>query len=133
MKKFLVWLGAVFCFFAMCLLPLSGCKKEEKIAPYVIVATAEEDGKTLEEVMTARKNKGEGKPFTFENGMLVKLDGRKNGNRHYWMLFTSDAQSSNCMWGTYRLGDQTLGSATVGATELIVKVGETYLWSYEKF
>ncbi len=113
------------------------CKKEEKtVQPVVIdlqgVTVAENT--TLLDVMEEKKAAGE---FTYElvGGMITSINGVENSTleKFAWMLYTSDAELSNTAWGTYVYEEKTLGSATYGAGDLLVKTGEIYVWVYQNY
>lgn len=71
--------------------------------------------------------------FTVENGMITKINGTKNGNSSYWMLYTNDEDSSNTAWGTYEYNGEIFGSSILGAETLLIKSGCTYIWVYQTF
>lgn len=73
--------------------------------------------------------------FTVSGGMVTKINGKANtlNFSSCWMLYTDDAEASNTDWGTYDYNGKTLGSATLGAEDLVVKDGCTYAWVYTTF
>ena len=73
--------------------------------------------------------------FLIENGMVVSINGIKNPAdwSYCWMLYTDDEEMSNTAWGEIEYKDKVYGSAVLGADELIVKNGKTYLWVYQGF
>ena len=48
-----------------------------------------------------------------------------------WMLYTSDAEFSSTEFGTVEYDGKTYGQASLGASGLVVKAGEYYIWSYD--
>ena len=136
MKKFLsVFLAlltiasvSVFC----------SCKqKEENVLPLVLTVGKEEDveGKTLKEYMEEKNVE-----FSISNGLVTEIYEVKNTASSYWMLYTDDRLNANEAWGVYELkskknidGEYKYLSASLGAEELIVKQGYTYIWVYQSF
>ncbi len=105
----------------------------ELLAAVVSVKNANlEKGTTLADVMEELKDERTF-TYTFSQGMLTELNGKKNGEGYYWMLYTSDDERANTAWGTYLYEGQALGSATVGAESLPAKDGEVYVWAYQSF
>ena len=70
--------------------------------------------------------------FTVENGMVTSINGIKQTDNTYWMLYTDDEEFSNTVWET-SYQEKTYASATKGVSELIVKDGKTYIWVFTKF
>ncbi len=73
--------------------------------------------------------------FTVSGGMVTSINGQSNtfNFSSCWMLYTDDAEASNTDWGTYVHNGKTLGSAILGAEDLVVKDGCTYAWVYTTF
>ncbi len=90
------------------------------------------EGKTLSEFMEVLSDDNK---LTFEigNGMVTSINGKANANNSYWMLYTDDVENSNSAWGTVEHEGKTYSSAALGATELVVKDGATYVWVYQSF
>ena len=88
----------------------------------------------LTDVMDRAKLSGE---LTFESsaGFITSINGVENTADFSacWMLYTSDAEMANSEWGTITVGEQTLGSAIVGAEALEVLEGALYVWEYVTF
>lgn len=109
-------------------------KSADGVEPLAIIADDESAGKTLLEVMSEKEENG---AFSYKTkeGMIVEINGVENDLDYNpcWMLYTSDEENSNTMWGEYEYNGETLGSASVGAESLIVKSGETYVWVYQEF
>ena len=64
---------------------------------------------------------------------ITEINGVKAGVSEAWMLYTTDAANSNSEWGSYEYDGKTLGSATLGVSNLIIKNGETYVWVLQKY
>ncbi len=110
---------------------LVACNKE--VEPVVITVSETVTAETtLLDVMNERKTDGD-LQFEMKNGMITSLNGTANTTNSYWMLYTSDAANANAEWGTYEYNGETLGSAVLGAGELVVTQGETYVWVYQTF
>ncbi len=100
-------------------------------AAVISIKNAElEKGTTLVDVMETLKDERTF-VYTFSQGMLTELNGKKNGDGYYWMLYTSDSERANTAWGSYEYKGQALGSATVGAESLPAKDGKVYVWAYQ--
>lgn len=110
---------------------LVACDKE--VQPVVITVSEPVTVETtLLDIMNERKTEGE-LQFEITNGMITSLNGTANTTNSYWMLYTSDASNANAEWGTYEYNGETLGSAVLGASALVVAQGETYVWVYQTF
>ena len=94
----------------------------------VVTATNAADNVTLDAHMI-----DSGVDFKVTNGMVTEINGKANTTNSFWMLYTSDTENSNTAWGSYEHEGKTLGSAALGATELVVKNGCVYVWVYETF
>lgn len=119
----------------------------QKLA-YQVFAT-QEDGKTVRVEITILSLDREYKlseimqraheehKLTYESsaGMVTSINGTANTAdfSYCWMLYTTDAEMANSSWGTITIGDQTLGSAIVGAEALEVLENEMYVWEYTAF
>ena len=88
---------------------------------------------TLSDYMNSIKGGNEISAFIIENGMLTSINGKKSQGSLYWMLYTSDAEYSNTAWGSVTVDGVTYYSATLGAEELPVKGGCTYVWYAQQF
>lgn len=130
MKNLRKFLFSVLLAFVATFLPSCGEKKEVK--PVAIVCESAEEGDTLLTLMDKLVEDGSLK-YEMSDGMILSINGTANGTNSYWMLYTSDEENSNADWGTYRYEGQTLGSATLGASELPVAAGEVYVWVYQSF
>ena len=88
-----------------------------------------------EDLTLASYMDGLGDIFLIENGMVVSINGIKNAAdwSQCWMLYTDDEEMSNTAWGEIEYKDKVYGSAVLGADELIVKNGKTYIWVYQGF
>ena len=136
MKKILtvaLALALVLCVFA-------GCEKKETVlkdTDEFIVLSPEDSfaGKSLEEFMASVK--AEGKLDYSINGqkMITSINGIENAADYSscWMLYTDDAENSNTAWGVITYKDKAYGSATLGASDLVIAKGCVYIWVYTTF
>lgn len=135
-RKWLAFFSALFVFvLAFCFV---GCGENEEpksgnepVEPVVITAgDMVVNGATLLDIMEA-----EGLSFELSDGMVVSINGVANDADYdpCWMLYTSDEENSSTAWGSYEYEGQTLGSASYGAGELLVKPNEVYVWVYQSF
>ncbi len=132
---------ALICFFCMACLLLSfvGCGKEEpkipnESEPCVVIKAETSDitpATTLKLYMDSMVASGK-LAYTMESGMVTSVNGIKAEAGIYWMLYTDDAEYAVNAWGTLEYEGVVYGSASVGATELIVKQGATYIWCLQK-
>lgn len=90
------------------------------------------DGMTVKDYMDKLAS-DEKVSFAISDGMVTKINDKSNTFNSYWMLYTDDAEMSNEDWGTYGYNGKTLGSAMLGAEDLVVKDGCTYAWVYTTF
>lgn len=120
---FLLLLTVVFS--AVCLF---SCKEKDAKPVVITVEEPVATGTTLVEYMDLQ-----GIDYKISNGMVTELDGTKNSTKSFWMLYTTDETNANTAWGTYEYNGATLGSAVLGAGELLVAQGETYVWVYQTF
>ncbi|MBQ9713792.1 MAG: DUF4430 domain-containing protein [Clostridia bacterium] len=140
MKKFwtllcVMLISVCFCF--------AGCKKEGEANATVLSATDTRiviriDKTIGDAVLMDAMEELEEKDklsFTVSEGMITSLNGVENAADYSacWMLYTSDGEMANSAWGTLEYEGQTLGSAMVGAEDLIVSEGELYIWLYQTF
>lgn len=109
-------------------------KSADGVESLVIEADDGAAGKTLLALMSEKEENGEFS-YKVKEGMIVEINGVENDLDYNpcWMLYTSDEENSNTMWGEYEYNGETLGSASVGAESLIVKAGEVYVWVYQEF
>ena len=88
----------------------------------------------LADVMEDAKVCGE-LSYESSNGMITSINGVKNmaDFSACWMLYTSDKELADNAWGTITIGEETIGSAMVGAESLPVLEGAIYVWEYTSF
>ncbi len=104
----------------------------ELLAAVISIKNAKlEEGTTLADVMEALKDERTF-TYTFSQGMLTEINGKRSENGYYWMLYTDDGEMANTAWGGYEYNGRTLGSAASGAELLTVKDGKTYVWAYQR-
>jgi hypothetical protein len=152
MKRFWKVLSAVifsllFCLSTLCACGGSGGETTASIVfsdkdganTIVVIQVDETDGKAnVFNAMEYLKAQGElsyvaqdgayGAFITEINGKGAAQTGANSG--YSWMLYTSDKDYANPDMGTVEYGGNTYGSATVGASSVIVKAGEYYIWYY---
>ncbi len=68
--------------------------------------------------------------YSFSQGMLTEINGKKNTFSSCWMLYTNDTNMSTTEW-TYTYKGQVLGSAILGAESLRVINDAIYVWAYQ--
>lgn len=129
-KRFLVWFVTILSVFVFCM-AFSACD-EGKAEDVVITVENATDGQTLLSYMESLQEDGK-ITFTVQDGMMVKINGTSNKMNAYWMLYTTDMGNADTSWGTYIYNGKTLGSAIYGAESLVIKNGETYVWTYQTF
>ena len=131
MKRKVSVLFVVLIFFMTLCLGVVACQKGE-VQDVVIMVENATQGQTLLSYMQELQEENK-ISFVLQNGMVTKINGTSNAVSSYWMLYTTDVENANTAWGTYEYNGQTLGSAISGAETLIVKNGETYVWTYQTF
>lgn len=87
---------------------------------------------TLLDYMNALSDDGE-LTFTISDGMITSVNGKENSMNSYWMIYTDDAENGNESWGTITYKEKVYLSATLGAGELKIKSGCTYILAYQSF
>ena len=101
---------------------------------YVVINVVDDvaEGTTLYEYMLTLKSSLR---FTHSNGMITSINGIENAEdwSECWMIYTTDEENSNTMWGSAVYGGKTYGSAIYGAETLVIKKGESYIWLYQSF
>lgn len=130
MKKLSMFFALLLCMVTLCFAGV-GCQKGEAEDVVITVENASQN-QTLLSYMQTLQDSGE-LSFTINDGFITKINGTANTVSSFWMLYTTDAEHSNTSWGTYEYNGETLGSADLGADELIVKNGEIYVWTYQTF
>ena len=122
MKKLMKFTGLLLAFIVLvtsltaCTKPDGDGGKNENVVAITVTNVA--DNVTLEAYMNDSDVN-----FKVSNGMVTEINGKANTTNSFWMLYTSDAENSNTAWGSYEHEGVTLGSAAVGAIELVVKNG----------
>ena len=106
---------------------------------YIVITASNEQMQinsdtTLVDYMNSLKEDGE-LSFEIKNGMVNSVNGIENPLDYSscWMLYTSDTENSNSVWGTIEYKGNTYGSAVLGAESLIIKDGYLYIWVYQTF
>ncbi len=137
MKKIITKICALILIFAT-LACIFACGESKNITidgDYVLIVAESkkfEQGDTLKDYMDKLKEEGQ---FDFEmsNGMIMYMNGKSGGTNQYWMLYTDDADNSNEAWGTCEYDGKIFKSATLGAENLAIKDGCTYIWYLQTF
>ena len=133
----------------LCLFGFTACKKEagetkalvlESVTETMVVmkiVEAEENATALS-ALTKLKEQGEIE-FTYTESTygayITSINGKaeqSSGTSGYsWMLYTSDTEKSSTEFGSVEYKGKTYGQASEGASTLVVKEGEYYVWAYE--
>lgn len=89
---------------------------------------------TLAEYLDALAEKSDFE-YVMQSGMVISINGLEQDaeNGKYWMLYTSDEEKSNSAWGMAEHEGKRYGSATEGASTLVIKTDEVYIWCYQGF
>lgn len=133
LSKILALILALACLFAF-----TACGKNQVTIDgdsVIITADSKEydlEGKMLIDYMEALKEDGK-LVFEMSGTMVVSIDGKANTSNSFWMLYCDDEENSNATWGTVEYNGKTFASAAFGATELPLKDGVTYIWTYQTF
>ena len=125
------------------MLSLLGCGENNLVIKetdtYIVITASNEQMQinsdtTLVDYMNSLKEDGE-LSFEIKNGMVNSVNGIENPLDYSscWMLYTSDTENSNSVWGTIEYKGNTYGSAVLGAESLIIKDGYLYIWVYQTF
>ena len=152
MKRKLSTIFTLFLTVIMSVCCLFACKEEadpkaqtksvdlEKVTETLIVMKVNEaeEGATALSALTKLKEEGK---IEFEvqeseyGAYIISINGKaeeSSGNSgHSWMLYTSDEEFSTTDYGTVEYNGETYGQAALGASSLVVKSGEYYIWSYD--
>ena len=131
MKKFFGF-GMAVLLLLTAMFVLSACAPQAE----TVVITAEEvaEGTTLLQYMEQMQKEKKISFRTEESSgmvMITAINGIGNAGNSYWMLYTDDAENSDETWGTIEVEGKKYASAKVGAGELVLKKGCTYVWKYE--
>ena len=129
-------LVATICFFAISCVKPTVVKSDEN----TVAITADSKYFAIAEDTTLidymNKLKADGLlDFTIADGMITAIGGKQNPAdfSSCWMLYTSDSELSNSAWGILEVDGEVYASAICGATDLIIKEGEVYLWAFVTF
>ncbi len=122
----------------------AGCSSKEPLVikendTYIVVKVSSEQMQIssqtkLVDYMYSLKDDGE-LAFEVSDGMITSINGIENPSdwSSCWMLYTSDVDSANAVWGSVEYNGAVYGSAILGAESLIVKDGCIYIWVYQSF
>ena len=139
LKQFLTfWALFIFAFSLIaCENTANESGEETTVSPVVITIDSDfavTDDTTLIDYMNYLKSQNE-LNFTITNGMVDSFNGVKNTGdfSKCWMLYTDDADYSNQAWGSINIDGVTYNSAVLGANDLPITQGKTYIWVYQSF
>lgn len=116
---------------------LFGCTKTVQIDGDFVVITAQEVAENTTVLGYMQQLEADGE-LSFEyadsdyGAYITSINGVANDNDSYWMLYTSDAEYATTEYTAVYDG-KTYGQATLGASTLLVKEGESYIWYYQTF
>ena len=130
MKRVAIFIFSFLLSIGFCL-SFVACNQEAK--PVVITVSEEVSSETTLLVYMQDLQENGNLSFTVQNGMVAEMNGVKNGVNGCWMLYTSDENNADTAWGTYEYEGAILGSATLGASELVVVANAVYVWVYQTF
>lgn len=107
---------------------------EGKTTRVEITITSLDGEYTLSDIMDKAQEKHD-LEYESSGGMITSINGVANTAdfSSCWMLYTSDTEMANSEWGTITIGDQTFGSAILGADVLEVLEDQIYVWEYVTF
>ena len=148
MKRKLSTIFTLFLTVIMSVCCLFACKEEadpkaqtksvdlEKVSETLIVMKVNEaeEGATALSALTKLKEEGK---IEFEvqeseyGAYIISINGKEQVTGYSWMLYTSDEEFSTTDYGTVEYNGETYGQAALGASSLVVKSGEYYIWSYD--
>lgn len=92
-----------------------------------------EEGDTLLDYMNRINHSKHLTSFTIQNGMITSVNGAKAFGNVYWMIYTDDSEFSNVEWGSVTIDSATYYSASLGADDLPVKKGCSYVLYAQAF
>jgi hypothetical protein len=149
MKRKNQFLIALLLVLLSCCFVFVGCKKEQGETKALVLETVTEtlvvmkiveadENATALSALTKLKEDGEISFVYTEStygAYITAINGKEEqslGTSGYsWMLYTSDTEFSSTEFGSVEYNGKTYGQASKGASELLVKEGELYIWSYE--
>ena len=106
---------------------------------YIVISVSNEQMEitsdtTLVEYMNLLKEDGQ-ISFEINDGMITSVNGIDNPAdwSSCWMLYTSDTDNANSMWGKIEYNGKVYGSAVLGAESLKIKDGCLYIWVFQSF
>lgn len=137
MKKTSVFIASIL-IFLISLLSVSCVRTEKRVVKesdeflVVFVTQSQQSNQTLLSYMQNLSSCGEIE-FTQNDGMITSINGIQNKSdwSKAWMLYTTDEDNYNESWGIIEYDGKTYCSALYGASQLVVKQGESYIWLYQ--
>ena len=143
MKKFIGILISVLALAAI--FAFSGCGNNSKAIKvtdsdtYVVINVSSSEMELTENttLLNYMEKLREGGKITFEfsNDMITSINGVDNPLDYSkcWMIYTSDKANANASFGEIELKGTIYDMATLGASSLKVKDGNTYIWFFQSF
>lgn len=131
-----ILVSLIFCSFSCGKNGAVKCELLENTSTRAAFRVSDTDGKSaVTDCMKYLSENADGFSYEISGGMVTEINGTANKSdfSSCWMLYTSDADMSNAVWGTIEYDGQTLGSAILGTDALIVETGEIYVWEYVTF
>ena len=133
----------LLCTVLLALFCLSSCQKEPPLVvkdsdTCIVIRTTEasisQPDMLLLEYMEQLREDGK-LIFDTKDGMVISINGIENAADYseVWMLYTSDEEQSNSIWGTVEYDGNVYGSAVLGAETLKIKPNCLYIWVYKPF
>ncbi len=114
-----------------------GCSEPQKMqldGDYLVITIDSEtfkSGDTLKSYME-RLRQSERLDFVMSDGMVLSINGKKAEQNQFWALYHDDTEySDNSFWCEYN--GKVYDTSIVGAGDLPVKVGCTYVWNLQTF
>ena len=106
----------------------------------VMKITEAEENATALSALSKLKEEGAIDFVSVDSGFgayITSINGKEetsSGNSGYsWMLYTSDAELSSTEFGTVEYNGSSYGQAAFGASTLVVKAGQYYIWAYTQW
>ena len=87
----------------------------------------------LDELVADNKITYSGTKSAITGIMITEIDNITLQGNQFFAIYTNDTENSDTNWGTYTYEENTLGSASWGATSLPVKDGYVYAFSISSF
>ncbi len=119
---------------SLCFMGCSEPQKYQLDGDYLVItidAQTYSKGDTLKSYMQKLKQ-NEQLEFVMQDGMVLSINGKRAGQNQFWALYHDDSDySDNSYWCEYK--EKVYNTSIVGAGQLPVKVGCTYVWNLQTF